>query len=132
MNIEIDLNSWRKTTNARTRRTAADMNQFSPRGEPRNRAVGSVPSQVCPGGCRFQHRLAWGDVVSFNMWSKVLKMLSLLRRHGTPMKGTPTTARRKPALAHSFLNALWVAHGRGAFQSEGRAKKSGSQVQKVL
>ena len=31
-------------------------------------------------------RLAWGDIVSFNMLSKVLKMLSILRRQGTPMR----------------------------------------------
>ena len=30
-------------------------------------------------------RLAWGDLVSFNMLSKVLKMLSIPRRQGTPM-----------------------------------------------
>ena len=37
-------------------------------------------------------RLAWDDIVSFNMLSNVLKMLSILRRQGTPMRGTPTTA----------------------------------------
>ena len=30
--------------------------------------------------------LAWGDIVSFNMLSKVLKMLSTLRRQGTSMR----------------------------------------------
>ena len=38
-------------------------------------------------------RLAWGDVVSFNMLSKVLKMLSILGRQGTP----------KPMRAHLQL-----------------------------
>ena len=31
-------------------------------------------------------RLAWVDIVSFNMLSKVLNMLSILRRQGTPMR----------------------------------------------
>ena len=31
-------------------------------------------------------RLAWGDIVSFNMLSRVLKMLSILRRQGKPMR----------------------------------------------
>ena len=30
--------------------------------------------------------LAWDDIVSFNMLSKVLKMLGILRRLGTPMR----------------------------------------------
>ena len=37
-------------------------------------------------------RSAWGDIVSFNMLSKVLEMLSILRRQGTLYEGTPTTA----------------------------------------
>ena len=31
-------------------------------------------------------RLAWGDIVSFKMLSNLLKMLSILRRQGTPMR----------------------------------------------
>ena len=51
---------------------------------------------MATGGCRcalvgvpwrgsVSARLAWSDLVSFNM-SKVLKMLSILRRQGTPMR----------------------------------------------
>ena len=31
-------------------------------------------------------RLAWGDIISFNMLSKVLKRLGILRRQGAPMR----------------------------------------------
>ena len=34
----------------------------------------------------FSARLVWGDIVSFNMLSKVLKMPSLLGRQGIPMR----------------------------------------------
>ena len=56
----------------------------------------NVSWRVVSGGCRcalvgvpwrwsVSARLAWGDLVSLNMLSKVLKMLSILRRQGTPM-----------------------------------------------
>ena len=41
-------------------------------------------------------RLAWGDIVSFNMLSKVMKMLSILKRQGTPMR------------AHLQLPDMWL------------------------
>ena len=60
---------------------------------------GSLDAHIVSGGCRcalvgvpwrgsVSARLAWGDIVSFNMLSghKVLKMLSILRQQGTPMR----------------------------------------------
>ena len=60
-------------------------------------AKAAVGSSLHSGGCRcalvgvpwrgsVSARLAWGDVVSFKMLSKVLEMLSILRRQGTPMR----------------------------------------------
>ena len=43
-------------------------------------------------------RFARGDIqVSLNMLSKVLKMLSILRRHGTPMRPTFEAWKKKVA-----------------------------------
>ena len=58
-------------------------------------AIVGVPWRGSVSAC-----LAWGDMVSFNMLSEVLKMLSILRRQGMPMR------------AHLQLPGIWsIWHG---------------------
>ena len=52
-------------------------------------------------------RLAWGDIVSFNMLSKVLKKLSILRRQGTPIRAHLKPPERAWTVSY---RCLWKKH----------------------